>query len=210
MLFGMIHAYLIWHGDILYPYALLGLFLFPLHSVRPKALLIAAGVCVVAMTGMQIGQGYHLQATHKLAMEAVQTAKDNKPLTDEQKSAQKEWEDTRKYFAPTPEDLKKEVDMYSGSYGNLAAKRAAVVKEWHSTPFYMSGWDMLTMMLVGIAFAKLGILDTSRSTQFYTRMLLAGYGFGLPVGSISAWLAYSQTLSRCRRFSLLAPTKLRG
>src|SRR5437660_7705810 len=28
MLFGMIHAYLIWHGDILYPYALLGLVLF--------------------------------------------------------------------------------------------------------------------------------------------------------------------------------------
>ena len=72
MLFGIIHAYLIWHGDILYPYALLGLFLFPLHSVRPKALLITAGVCVVAMTGMQIAQGYHLQTIHKQALETVQ------------------------------------------------------------------------------------------------------------------------------------------
>ncbi len=192
MIFGIMHAYLIWHGDILYPYALLGLLLFPLHSVRPKLLLIFAGICVVAMTGMMIGQGFHLQTTHKLAMEAVQAAKQNKPLTDEQKSAQKEWEESRKYFSPTEEDLKKEREMYSGSYWNLLGKRAAIVKEWHSSPFYMSGWDMLTMMLVGIAFAKLGILDASRSTQFYSRMLMISYGFGLPVGSVSAWMAYSQ------------------
>jgi uncharacterized protein len=42
-LFGIAHAYLIWHGDILYPYALLGLILFPLHKARPKWLLITAG-----------------------------------------------------------------------------------------------------------------------------------------------------------------------
>ena len=38
MLFGIVHAYLIWHGDILYPYALLGLVLFPLHRVSAKSL----------------------------------------------------------------------------------------------------------------------------------------------------------------------------
>lgn len=192
MLFGMFHAYLIWHGDILYPYALLGLVLFPMYRVKPKALLITAGILIVAMSGMQIVQGFQMQKTHKLAMEAEQAVKDKKPLTDEQKEAQKEWENSRKYFNPTAEDLKKEKDMYGGSYVNLLGKRAALVKEWHSTPFYMSGFDMFTMMLVGIAFANLGILSASRSYRFYAWMLIIGYGIGLPVGGVSAWLAYKQ------------------
>jgi uncharacterized protein len=192
MLFGIVHAYLIWHGDILYPYALLGLVLFPLHRARPKWLLVTAGVCLLAMSGYQIVEGVRLQKTHRLAMEAEKASAEHKTLTDEQKSAQSEWDGMRKYFNPTKDDLKKEHEMYSGSYFHLVAKRAAMVKEWHNNPFYMFGWDMLTMMLVGIAFAKMGVLAAKRSTQFYTWMLVGGYGIGLPIGSVAAWLAYKQ------------------
>ena len=124
MLFGAIHAYLIWHGDILYPYALLGLVLFPLHSLKSKTLLITAAIFVIAMTGKDIGQGFHLQKIHKTAIEAEQAVKQSKTLTDDQKSAQKEWDNIRKYISPTPEDLKKEADVYSGSFFHLLEKRA--------------------------------------------------------------------------------------
>src|SRR5215471_21234726 len=97
LVFGMVHAYLIWHGDILYPYALLWLVLFPLHKARPKWLLVTAGVCVLIMSGYQIVQGVRVQKTHRLAMEADQAVAQHKTLTDEQKSAQTEWENTRKY-----------------------------------------------------------------------------------------------------------------
>jgi uncharacterized protein len=192
MLFGMLHAFLIWHGDILYPYALLGLVLFPMQSARPKGLLIAAGVIIALMTAGQVMMGVDIQKTHKLALDAEQLERDKKPLSEEQKKAKKDWEEQRKYFNPTAEDLKKDAEMYSGSYLNLLQKRAAVVKEWHSAPFYMSGWDMLMMMLVGIAFAKLGILSASRSNAFYWKMLAWGYGFGIPVAAVSVWLAYKQ------------------
>ena len=37
MLFGMMHAYLIWDGDILFFYAVLGLVLYPLRKLSPRA-----------------------------------------------------------------------------------------------------------------------------------------------------------------------------
>ena len=41
MLLGVIHAYCVWSGDILYPYAVFGLMLFPFRQAKPKWLLVA-------------------------------------------------------------------------------------------------------------------------------------------------------------------------
>src|SRR6185436_15553208 len=127
-------------------------------------------------------QGFRIQKTHRLAMEAEKALAAKQTLTDEQKEAQKTWENQRKYFNPTAEDLKKEREMYIGSYFHLLGKRAAMVKEWHSGPFYMSGWDMFTMILVGIAFAKMGLLSASLPMRSYKWMMWTGYAIGLPIG----------------------------
>jgi uncharacterized protein len=192
MLFGIIHAYFIWHGDILYAYALLGLVLVPFHRLKSKSLLIVAGLFIAAMTAQSIYQGVEFQKTYKLAMEAEKAAAAKKPLTEEQKEAQTSWEEQRKYFNPSEADLKKEIAMYSGSYFHLVAERAKVVRRWHSGPFYAGGWDMFTMMLIGIAFAKSGVLSAERSSRFYRWMLWIGYGIGIPVGAVSFFLAYRQ------------------
>ncbi len=45
--FGMIHAYFLWWGDILVCYAVAGLFIFPFRKLRP-AILIGIGAAVLA------------------------------------------------------------------------------------------------------------------------------------------------------------------
>ena len=41
LLFGVIHAYLIWSGDILYSYAICGLFLYPLRKLSVRGMFAA-------------------------------------------------------------------------------------------------------------------------------------------------------------------------
>jgi uncharacterized protein len=60
MLFGMMHAYLVWDGDILFFYAVLGLVLYPMRKLSPRALLIAAGFLLIAMSGGAVLEHRHL------------------------------------------------------------------------------------------------------------------------------------------------------
>ena len=48
-------------------------------------------------------------------------------------------------------------------------------------------WRVGGLMLIGMALMKLGILSGERSKAFYRKMLLIGYGLGLPIVLYSAW-----------------------
>ena len=54
MAFGVDHVYLLWIGEILYPYALCGLALFPFRIMRPKPLLAIAGSLMVLMSSVSV------------------------------------------------------------------------------------------------------------------------------------------------------------
>ena len=49
---GLLHAHLIWAGDILYGYGVIGLLLFPLRNLKPKTLIIT-GLVLIALHSLQ-------------------------------------------------------------------------------------------------------------------------------------------------------------
>ena len=57
MLFGALHGWLIWAGDILYAYGLFGLLIVPMRNVSPRKLLITAGVALVLLSLAVVGRG---------------------------------------------------------------------------------------------------------------------------------------------------------
>jgi uncharacterized protein len=189
LLFGLIHAYFIWGGDILFPYAMMGLLLYPLRKLSPRILLVAAGILFLIMSGFVVGDYFHQRQQQREYVQIQADEKAGKKLTADQEDAKKEWEQVLKDFSPSADDLKKETDAHRGSYFQLVAFRAKDVYRFHSFPIYFPfpWFDILAMMLIGIAFLKLGILTGSYSTKFYVWMAMLSFAIGLPAHAWAIW-----------------------
>jgi uncharacterized protein len=187
IVFGMLHAYFIWSGDILYSYGVAGLFLFPFRR-RPARFLIAAGLAVLAIgVPKTILEGRRIEAVRAKAEMADRiTAAGGQP-SDEQVEARDEWRMVTRSMQPTPAQIQKELTDHRGPYRGLFLSRMEDVSYEESRGFYRFGFiDVAGMMLLGMGLLKLGVLSAVRSPRFYTLLALAGYGIGIP---INVWMA---------------------
>src|SRR5271154_411840 len=194
LLFGIMHTYLVWHGDILFYYAVMGLVLYPLRKLSPRILLIAAGIMLLVMVGSGVYDHLHNLKLQREFDQVEADEKAGKKLTSAQEDTKKEWEDLLKAYFPPAEELKEDTDAHRGrnlhGYFKLVAFRAKHVFALHSHPIYTAWWyDILAMMLVGMALLKLGVLTGSYSTKFYVWMAVLSFGIGLPVDTWSVWWA---------------------
>jgi uncharacterized protein len=194
LLFGFIHAYFLWSGEILFIYAMMGLILYPLRKLSPRALLIAAAILMFAWTGEILGDYFHLKTQQRDMVQIQADEHAGKKLTKEQEDTKNAWEDTVKNYNPSPDDLKDEIDAHRGSYLKLFAFRAKDVYREHSHPIYDPEWwfDVLAMMLAGMALLKLGVLAGNYSTKFYLWMALISFTIGLPSHIFMAWWLIKQ------------------
>jgi uncharacterized protein len=189
VLFGVIHAYLLWWGEILYPYAILGLTLYPFRKLSPKALLIIAGVLVLLNIGANVGRGFYFKDQMAQIVEIEALEKAGKKLTEEQAETRKDWDETRRFVQPTPEEVKKNVEIHRGGFLGSVKERAKMVGFFHRMPLYHPmNWDLWSMMIIGIALMKLGVFSAAWSYRFYGWLAVIGYAVGLTVNSITGWI----------------------
>ena len=187
LVFGIVHAFLLWEGDILYPYALCALILYPFRNVGPKRLLIIGAVLLALNAGAYIVQSFGQREMLQNGRAAEQAEKQGKKLTDKEKAAKAEYERWRVFARPTAEELKKDAAEWRGSPLSVIQARAKVVGFYHGMPYYAPmNWDIWCMMFIGMGLIKLGVLSAKRSYRFYALLVLIGYGVGLPLNTWSA------------------------
>jgi uncharacterized protein len=188
LLFGMIHGYLIWSGDILYPYATCGLLLYPLRKLSPRILLTTAAVMLVFMSSLATYNYFHLVQLQRDSIQIAAYEKAGKKLTPTQEKSKKDLDEAVKAVRPSAEDLKEDVDAHQGGYFKLVAFRYDQTHHFETVPLYESiDVDILMMMLVGMAFMKLGVLSGNYSAKFYAVMALIGFTVGITADSLSYW-----------------------
>lgn len=198
LIFGLIHGYLIlWTGDILFAYGLWGLFLFPFRNTKPKKLIIA--VVVLTLIGVALQFGKYTEITkYKAQYEAAQVYGEE-DLPKELKEGKEAWEGLSAELKPDMEKIAEDTQSMHKGYLELVMFLAPVNRMMQTTFNYdYNPWDVLAMMLLGIALFKMGVITAQLKTKTYLLMVLLGYGIGIPVNY------YETTIILEDNFSILS------
>ena len=181
--FGMIHAYiLLWPGDILYSYGLMGMFLFPFRKVAPGKLFAVGMALLLAGAAAYLTENIHTLDLHAKAMAAEQAKTKGETLGKDFQTAIDDWNEKIEEKKSSPEKLQEVISNVQGGYFSAMKQKAGNTFLYESTFHYRYDYfDILSMMLIGMALFKWRILQAERSARFYVAMVIVGYAIGLAV-----------------------------
>ena len=188
-LFGVLHAYFLWWGDILYFYGMTALlFLYPCRKLRSRTLLIAGAAVVLCGVGyrtIRLESRLHLA---ERAEAAKRSEAAGQAISEEQKEDIKTWDRIVARSHPDPKELQQEIAEMRGGYGAVFRRNAPIVIDEQGAGFYKLGFfDSLGMMLIGMGLLRTGFLSGQLPVRTYKWIAVVGYAVGLPLGVASTW-----------------------
>jgi uncharacterized protein len=188
LLIGLIHAYLLWHGDILVTYALCGLLLYLFRRRSARALIITGLSVLVFGALLSTGGGFALLQLRNVVQEIEAEVAAGEELTLDRQSLIEQWNEVNHSFAPTAEQIDETIEAMSGDVGQVLRANAneSVMMHTQAVPFSLF-WRGLGMMLLGMGMMKLGVFAAWRSRRFYRSWMITGFGLGLPIVAFGIW-----------------------
>lgn len=181
LVFGLINAFvLLWSGDILYHYAILGIVLFAFRRMKPSYLIIAAVICLALQTARENRDFYNEKSIIKKGelVAAIDTTRTK--LTKKQKGELEAMNDfkNKQKIDKKQERAKEAAEAVRGSYAELYDHHSDE-SVWMETDFlYFNPWDILIFMFLGLAFFKMGIIQGDHPLKTYLIMAVVGLGAG--------------------------------
>ncbi|MBN1305442.1 MAG: DUF418 domain-containing protein [Anaerolineales bacterium] len=192
--FGLIHAFLIWMGDILILYALLGLLLILFRKAKTRTLLIWT-VILVALP---------------LLFNAAATV-----LVELGRSVPESAQQIEAAFAETiaayQSDLARAYRVYAnGNFAEITEQRIYDYTSMGFTAYFVMGFNVMAMFLLGVYFGKRGIFRDLQAHRGLFRKCLA-WGLTLGLGGNAIYATLIPSMSRIEpSWPLLLATVAQG
>lgn len=160
---GIVHAFLIWMGDILILYAVLGFLLIPFRKAKPRTLLVWIVILIALPLLFYIASTAVFEVGRSLPQSATQieTSFD-------------------KMVADDTVDLERAYRVYAnGTFAEITEQRIYDYGSMGFTAFFVMGFNVMAMFLLGVYFGKQQFFRNLEANREQLRKLL---GWGLILG----------------------------
>ena len=162
---GLLHAYLLWYGDMLVSLALSGAVVFLARRLSTGWLLLLGGVAFAIGSVLTIWLTWSLAQGPPADLDA--------------------WKDR---YTPRRVNMVAEINQYQGGWDDQMRYR--VPAAWENQTWNFATrlfWQMSGLMLIGMALFRLGVLSAARSRVFYRALGAFGFGGGVLLISLGLW-----------------------
>ena len=159
IVFGMLHAYFLWYGDILVTYGLCALGVYLFRRLPAWWLVFFAFACFAVGFGVNLLAGLTIPWWDAAQLEQMR---------DEM-------------WRPTAEVMNAELEAYRGGYAAQMPTRALGSLGMQTGAFvFFLLWRAAGAMFLGMALYKWRVFSAARSNLFYGTLAVVGLGLGLP------------------------------
>jgi uncharacterized protein len=185
LLFGAIHFYLIWFGDILFGYATIGMVAFLFRKNEPRSL-IFIGIALVLLEFLMMA-GLAAQV-RDLAPQVAQPGASSEVL--------RQWNEMTEWVrVPAPAEINRQIGLMLGPWSGVAQEQLTKHALDPIIFSIMFGPETLAYMLFGMAALKSGYLTGQWTDAEYRRAAFRGYAISVPFYLLLIWLIFRDNFS---------------
>ena len=157
LVIGLLHAYLLWHGDILVTYALCGMLVYWFCGLKPRWLFPIGVVLLLIGSGLSVLTG--------LSLPFMSDADKLEMVTS---------------WNPPAEKVQENLETYRGGWLKQLPHRSTTAFMMETFLFlFLFFWRAGGLMLIGMGLFKLNVFSAQRSGRFYAMGAIVGFAAGL-------------------------------
>ncbi|RYD46655.1 MAG: DUF418 domain-containing protein, partial [Sphingomonadales bacterium] len=183
LLFGFVHLFLVWHGDILAHYAMIGMIAFAARNMPVSRLVILGIMLICASLVIAAGLPFMIHQLLQPSANAAEAADKAKQLQDF----------INGFGVPPLAETAKQLALHRGDYAGIFADRAATSARMIPASLILFGPETLAYMLFGMASLRSGMLRGEWASPRYLKWLLVCWGIAVPVYiALAYYLVHAQ------------------